>query len=228
MIGLIDASEYYQLLRRGPALERNYECGLFCYAPVLNMPQKGYDKVLRFKDRESLIGREYDFARVDLKTEFDRVGSTDYELGISSDERALVIGAKYRPVIIISIPLAGWTDGRRAPNESFLTAPVYSFAGDETKLSYSPEFIDQVKAGCFPQMFYLPESSQIREGYVGLDRIQSVRKDLLEPKTVKLTEDALFLFRGWLRFYQGEDLLAVNDLLFDNRERQMAALGLNP
>ena len=108
MIGLIDASEYYQLSRRGPALERNYECGLFCYAPVLNTPQKGYDKVLRFKDRESLIGREYDFARVDLKTEFDSAGKTDYELGIRSDERALVIGAKYRPVIIISMPLAGW------------------------------------------------------------------------------------------------------------------------
>ena len=77
-------------------------------------------------------------------------------------------------------------------------------------------------------MYYLPESSQIREGYVGLDRIQSVRKDLLEPKPVKLTKDVLYLFRGWLRFYQGEDLLAVNDLLFINRERQIGALGLNP
>ena len=225
MIGLIDASEYYQLLRRDPALERNYEFGLFCYAPSLHMPNKGYDKVLRYKYRESLIGHEYNIAKVDLKTEFESLGDTNYELHIRSNERALVIGAKYRPVIIVSIPVASWTDGTRSSNEFFLTAPVYSFAGDETKLSYSPKFIAQVKGGCFPQLFYLPESPQIREGYVGFDRIQSVRKDLLEQMPVQLTDDALYLFRDWLRFYQGEDLLTINDVLFDNRRRAMTALG---
>ena len=79
-----------------------------------------------------------------------------HTLGIRSDERALVVGAKRRPVILLSKAAATWSDGRRRNDDCYLVAPVYSFSGDETRASYSAPFIDQVKGYMYWQLFYLP------------------------------------------------------------------------
>ena len=79
-----------------------------------------------------------------------------HTLGIRSDERALVVDAKRRPVILLSKAAATWSDGHRRNDDCYLVAPVYSFSGDETRASYSAPFIDRVKGYMYWQLFYLP------------------------------------------------------------------------
>jgi hypothetical protein len=119
-----------------------------------------------------------------------------------------------------------WTDSRRRHDECFLIAPVYSFGSDETELAYSQTFIERVKGYVYWQLFYLPavSGSQIREGFVRLDRIQVVHKDLLEHMPVMLSDDTRLLLRDWIRVYLGEEVDAVNDLLFEYREEAIANL----
>ena len=99
-------------------------------------------------------------------------------------------------------------------------APVYSFGGDETRASYSPVFIERVKGYMYWQLFYLPPGAngRIREGFVRLDRIQAIHRDLMRQMPVMLGENAMGVLRDWLRVYLDEDLYTVNDLLFDYRE----------
>ena len=57
-----------------------------------------------------------------------------------------------------------------------------------------------------------------------MDLIQAVHKDLLRQMPVMLSDDALWLLRSWVRVYMGEDLLTVNDLLFDYRKEALQQL----
>ncbi len=158
--------------------------------------------------------------------EFDTPQDPNHTLGIRSDERAVIVRAKRRPVILMSRSVVEWTDSRRRHDECFLIATVYSFGGDETKLAYSQTFIERVKGYVYWRLFYLPavSGSQIREGFVRLDRIQVVHKDLLEHMPVMLSDDTRLLLRDWIRVYLGEEVDAVNDLLFEYREEAIANL----
>ena len=132
----------------------------------------------------------------------------------------MVTGAKRRPVILLSKTASRWSDGRRRSDDCYLVAPVYSFGGDETRASYSPVFIERVKGYMYWQLFYLPAGAnrRIREGFVRLDRIQAIHRDLMRQMPVMLGENAMGVLRDWLRVYLDEDLYTVNDLLFDYRE----------
>ena len=54
-----------------------------------------------------------------------------------------------------------------------------------------------------------------------MDLIQAVHKRLLRQMPVMLSDDALWLLRPWVRVYTGEDLLTINDLLFDYRKEAL-------
>ena len=219
MIGVLRADEYYTPLRPGEILDQLYEIGQFFWAPSLFL----LDNRRRFLVRNTYsenAGERFELEPADLRTELDQPGEISHTLGIRSDERALVIGAKRRPVILLSKATARWSDGRRRNDDCHLVAPVYSFSGDETKASYSTAFIDRVMGYMYWQLFYLPPGGNrhIRESFVRLDRIQAVQKELLGQMPVMLSEDALGLLRDWVRVYLGEDLQTVNDLLYDYRE----------
>ena len=219
MIGLIKSEEYYTSLNAGPLLNQLYGTGQFFWAPSMFL----LDNHNRYRVRNTYSergGERYELEPADLTTEFDQPGEISHTLGIRADERALVTGAKRRPVILLSKTASGWSDGRRRSDDCYLVAPVYSFGGDETRASYSPVFIERVKGYMYWQLFYLPPGAngRIREGFVRLDRIQAIHRDLMRQMPVMLGEYAMEVLRDWLRVYLDEDLYTVNDLLFDYRE----------
>ena len=219
MIGLIQSAEYYTSLNTGSVLHQLYGTGQFFWAPSMFL----LDNHNRYRVRNTyseMGGERYDVEPADLTTEFDQPGGISPTLGIRSDERALVTGAKRRPVILLSRTASRWSDGRRRSDDCYLVVPVYSFGGDETRASYSPAFIERVKGYVYWQLFYLPPGAngRIREGFVRLDRIQAIHSELMRQMPVMLSEDAMGVLRDWVRVYLGEDLYTVNDLLFDYRE----------
>ena len=219
MIGLIQPTEYYTSLNTGPVLNQLYGTGQFFWAPSMFL----LDNRNRYRVRHiysERTGERYELEPVDLRTEFDQPGEISHTLGTRSDERALVTGAKRRPVILLSRTASRWSDDRRRSDDCYLVAPVYSFGGDETRASYSPEFIERVKGYMYWQLFYLPAGAngRIREGFVRLDRIQAIQRDLMRHMPVMLRENAMEVLRDWVRVYLGEDLQTVNDLLFEYRE----------
>ena len=223
MIGLVQPGEYYTRMQRGPILNQLYQIGQFFSVPSLYLFDERQSFLL--KSRYNQVINDYQY-QVDpfRRSEFDNDGEPDHTLGISSNERAIIVKAKKRPVIIISNTATMWTDSRRRQDDSFLVAPVYSFGGDETKLSYSQAFIERVKAYEYWQLFYLPEHTpaRVRESFVRLDRIQAVHKNLLEHIPLMLSDVAQDLLLSWIRVYLGENLEDVNDLLADYRNQAIA------
>ena len=219
MIGLIKPEEYYTSLNTGPILNQLYGTGQFFWAPSMFL----LDNHNRYRVRNTYSERtreRYELEPADLRTEFDQPGEISHTLGIRSDERALVTGAKRRPVIILSRTASRWSDGGRRSDDCYLVAPVYSFGRDETRAYYSPAFIERVKGYMYWQFFYLPAGANVRinEGFVRLDRIQAIHRDLMRHMPVMLGENVMGVLRDWVRVYLGEDLYTVNDLLFDYRE----------
>jgi hypothetical protein len=219
LIEFLGSGGYYTSLSPGTVLDQFYQIGQFFWAPSLFLLDNRRRYLVRTTYSEN-TGEQYRLEPTDLQTEFDQLGGISHALGIRSDERALVVGAKRRPVILMSRAASTWSDGRRRSDDCYLVAPVYSFSGDETRASYSTEFIDRVKGYMYWQLFYLPPSGngRVREGFVRLDRIQAVHRELMGQMPVMLSEDVLGLLRDWVRVYLGEDLYTVNDLLFDYRE----------
>ena len=225
MIGLLSANEYYTTMQRGPILNQLYRIGQFFWAPSLFLFGERQSYLLRSSYNEARSDYEY---RIDSirQGEFDNPEIPNHTLGIRSDERAAVVGAKRRPVILISRAGTGRADSTRRHDDCFLVAPVYSFGSDETRLSYSQAFIERVKAYEYWHLFYLPayNPARIREGFVRLDRIQAVHKNLLEHTPLMLSDDVQDLLQSWIRVYLGEELGDVDDILFIYREKAIAEL----
>ena len=215
--------EYYTRMQRGPILNQLYGIGQFFWAPSLYLFDERQSFLLKSTYNQTLNSYQYQ-ANPFRRNEFDNLGEPDHTLRIRSDERAIVIAAKKRLVILISKPAVTWTDSGRRQDDSFLIAPVYSFSGDETKQTYSQAFIERVKAYEYWQLFYLPAyaPARIREGFVRLDRIHAVHKDLLEHHPLMLSDDAQDLLLSWLRVYLGENIEDVNALLADYRQETIA------
>lgn len=225
MTELLSADDYYTRMQRGPILSQLYQIGQFFWAPSLFLFGEGRQPLLRSEYVQSQNDYEY---RVEPlpQGEFDNPGSPNQVLGLRSDERAMIIKTKRRPVILISRAGTERADSTRRQGDCFLVAPVYSFGGDEVRAGYPQDFIERVKAYVYWNLFYLPAytPSRIRESFVRLDRIQAIHKNLLEHMAVTISDDAQYLFQSWIRVYLGEELDAVNGMLFDHREQAIAAL----
>lgn len=232
MIGVLSPEEYYSSLGRGPILGQLYEIGQFFWAPALYLVGEPGRSQYVVRNEYSQPGSDpvYRVSPMQPSGEFSLPQAPDHTLGTRSDERAVIIRAKRRPVILISTPVSPWADFRRRHDDSFLVAPVYSFGGDETKLAYSATFIERVKGYFYWQLFYLPgdPGAGIREGFVRLDRIQAIHQSLLEHMPVRLGDDAQPLLHNWIRVYLGETLSEVDDLLFEYREQALAQLSSQP
>ena len=225
MIGLLSPDEYYETMQRGPILNQLYRIGQLFWAPSLFLFGDRQPHLLRSNYVEARRVYEYQVDQI-RDREFQNPELPNPTLGIRSDERAMIVGAKHRPVIIVSRSGSGRAALTSSQDNCFLVAPVYSFGGDETKLTYSESFIERVKAYVYWQFFYLPAHppARMRESFVRLDRVQAVHKSLLEHKPVRLSDDAQDLLRSWMSVYLGEELDATNNMLFDYREQAIASL----
>jgi len=122
-----------------------------------------------------------------------------HELHLASDEEFLVLKAKRRLLLVISQGAGDWPlGGARLRESGYVCLPLYSFHDDDP-----PDLRIRVKAHEYPWWVCLPENAipRLKEGFIRLDRMQVVEKRLLEPRTVALTDDALFLVSEWLRYY---------------------------
>ena len=225
MIGLLSSEEYYTQMQRGPILNQLYRIGQFFWAPSLFLFGEHRQYLLRSDYVQSRSAYEYHVERI-RQNEFDSPGTPNPVLGIQSDERAVIVRVKRRPVILISRVGTGRADSTRTQDECYLVAPVYSFAGDETRLSYSQTFIERVKAYEYWHLFYLPgyTPARIRESFVRLDRIQAIHKSLLEQMSVMLSDDVQDLLQSWIRVFLGEDLNAVDHTLAAYRQQSIAGI----
>ena len=112
MIGLLSPDEYYTSLGRGNILNQLYRIGQFFWAPSPYLLDNNRRQAVKSTYSES-AGDQFRLDPVDLRTEFNQPGYISHPLNLRRDERALVIRAKRRPVIIISQPVARWVNGRR-------------------------------------------------------------------------------------------------------------------
>ena len=160
MIGLLSPDEYYDTPEQGSINSQLQRIGQLLWAPSPYLLDNNRRQTVKTSYTED-GGEQFRLEPADLRTEFNQPGQISHPLNLRRDERALVIRAKRRPVIVISRPVARWIDGRRQQEDSYLVAPLYSFEGDETKLSYSQTFIDRVKAYMYWQLFY---SRRTKEG----------------------------------------------------------------
>ena len=110
--------EYYIRMQRGPILNRLYRIGQFFWAPSLYLFDERQSFLLESAYNPTLNDYQYQ-ANPFRRNEFDSPGAPDHALGIRSDERAIVIAAKKRPVILISKPAITWTDLGRRQDDSF-------------------------------------------------------------------------------------------------------------
>ena len=101
MIGLLKADEYYTPLRSGRLLDQLYQIGQFFWAPSMFLLDNHRRYLVRSTYGEN-SGERHGLEPADLTTEFDQPGELSHTLGIRSDERALVVGTKRRPVILLS------------------------------------------------------------------------------------------------------------------------------
>ena len=225
----MSSDDYYRGINtRDHALGRDYLIGQLCWAPCQYEfdPLTGY--ILRSKYVEQSGSYAYSVGKVRLPGEFDTDSLDDlnFDLGIEAKERALLVFAKYRPVIIISQAPAPLQAGNRQFPPTYLIAPIYSFGGGNKRSPYPPAVREKMKGYLLPQTFYLPKSAEIEEGFVRLDRIQAVaaHQDWLKPMRIQLSDDAMWLLRSWIRVYWGEELDTVNDILFEYREAAITDL----
>jgi hypothetical protein len=228
MIELISATEYYAKVTLNGTLARQfYEPGQFFMAPSLYLIEENPLQELKHTYKTATQGYEYKLGRAG-RAEFEETREPCYDLNLRSKERAAIVPCKMRPVILISQHAEQWKYGNRQSASCFLVAPVYSFKGNNDKISYPPEFIERTKAYVYNTFFYLPSciNPYFKEGFVRFDRIQAVHKNWLEHMKLKLETDSLECLLSWLWYYLGADLYKTNPLLFDYREAKIKAMGL--
>jgi len=71
----------------------------------------------------------------------------------------------------------------------------------------------------------MPEDKTFRmtSGFARLDRLQVIAKELIQPITVALTDDALFLVSEWLRYYLTEE---IESIFMEDRQQMMQELSV--
>lgn len=175
-----------------------FSLGSFCYAPIFYTADN--HKVLSPFRVDPLNGENTDFRIIDYS---DKLGNHPpiKELNLRKDENYFVVRGKYRLVLILSVisikkgePLSFSGDDINI----FLCAPLIS-----VKDHYSQEYIIDVQAFRYPNLFYLPPKDYVMESFVRFELIQPVNKGCLRPfkAKVSLSDDAyIYLLTHLSRF----------------------------
>ncbi|MBA7628549.1 hypothetical protein ES703_36037 [subsurface metagenome] len=218
MIDLV--SPYYETL--SGIYRKWYQPGQFFEAPALFLIEEKPMPVLSANYDSKNNTYSYGVTMADAAS-FKEEQMPIYPMRVKSRERVALVKCKMRPVIVISRVADSWRDKRRKSDECFLVAPIYSFEGNSEKVSYSPAFIERVKAYTYNTFFYLPASSApfVKESFVRFDRIQVIHKSWLEHKPLKVTSCYLVWDPS-----VAATLTKMCDLILDYREEKMKALGI--
>lgn len=230
LIDIYAADQYYcKVPIGGPIASQMFVPGHFFWAPCPHLLKDNPSTELRAKYKPQTQDYELRLGKAGWD-QFQEVREpvNDPVFQLRSKERALVIPAKVRLVIAISLSTEGLTSralGQRLV-QSPLVAPVFSFEGDDMKESYPIEFIERVKAYCYKEFFYLPPCNDPRtkEGFVRLDRIRPMHKKWLQHRGAALSDEVLSYFQIWLWHYLGADLELQSEVLFKYRQAKMQAL----
>ena len=144
-------------MQRSQILNQLYQIGQFFWAPALFLFGESRQYFLRSEYIQAQNDYEYHISPL-LQGDFDNPGTLNHTLNhtlsLRSDERAAIIKAKRRPVILISKAGTERADSARRQGDCFWVAPVYSFVGDETRAGYHQNFIERVKAYVYWHLFY--------------------------------------------------------------------------
>ena len=199
MIGILEPEDYYERY----SLSHSLVTGCLCWAPVLYLlGESGQKRLFTQYDRTTATDK---ITLQTLKLEdFETEHEPIHLLGLHYTEQAVILRAKLRPVVVIGI----------SPPDEMLVAPVYSFRPEDAW------FREEVKAYKYPQDFYLPSSTvhrRLTEGYIRLDRLQSVAEPWVRRMPLRLSDSAYSLLHSWLRVYFGESVDYVDPDLAEYR-----------
>jgi hypothetical protein len=146
-----------------------------------------------------------------------------HELHLEYNEELIIVKAKLRKLIVISQTPSLWSPGLGRLREiGLMCLPLYSFKSTDTA-----EFRSRIKALEYPWWVYIPGDSTYKmdEGFVRLDRLQVIEKNLIQPISVSVTDDALFLVSEWLRYcITGE----IESIFLEDRQQIMQSLLKSP
>ena len=213
MIDLV--GEVYRSVTQIEARQRNR--GQICWGPVGYLSSQLQSVDLRsYNPRDERLNQYSISTREsDDRSVFDHMPV--HELRLQSNEALLVNRSKRRPVIIMSQKNDGWQRaGSRLAERGLVCLPMYRFHTDDP-----PEFRRRIRAQEYPWWLYLPPYERFLEGFARLDRIQTIEETHLQPRTIALTDDALWVASEWLRYYLTEE---IDDLLFEYRQKLVQSL----
>jgi hypothetical protein len=124
------------------------------------------------------------------------------------NEEFIVIRAKRRPAIIITLPppeisITPIRGGRKVNLKLCLLAPVFSLEDIHGNAKYPPDLVNRVRKLEYPHFFFLPACYQagIRNSLCRFDRIFSIFVTHLEPVNLCLIGEAFDIFFSQLKCY---------------------------
>lgn len=214
-----------------PANPKEFRPGQFCWIVVPHI-----DPIPRILDVERESPQEHEKVNFSLRNankaedfrKRDRVLPLKY-LNLRSNEELLVQRAKKRPAIIVSAKTDVFPDiekilrqkgKKHYQQDCLILAPCYHFETELDPAGFPMEMKSRIRCLIYRQLFYIPESPNIREGVARFDRIQVVvdrcQVSSINPCDFRLSDEVLGTFLGLFEYYitgiEDKDLKAMRDL----------------
>lgn len=199
-----------------PGRDYRQQCrpGQFFWAPVPFLLKGNVPRLrLDYYDPEKPYNSSYTIEQIDIKRFRPEDAEPIYELGLASDEFVLCVTHKFRPVIVVSQEVAHWRDYHRGYDPCYIVVPLYGTRDIVGEYKFSEEFLLRVQAYQYNTLFYLPQDDEygVEESLARLDRVVIIHRDLLRPRPVSLTDDALYCLTRWFHYFLGADLDEILD-----------------
>jgi hypothetical protein len=198
----------------GQDYRRYCKPGQFFWAPVPFLLTGSVPRLrLDYYNPKKPYNSSYTIEEVNIQRFQPEDADPIYELGLASDEFVLCVTHKFRPVIVVSREVSPWRDYRKKYDECYVVIPLYSTKDPAGEYKFSEQFLLRVQAYQYPTLFYLPEDDEygVSESLARLDRAVVIHRDLLKPRPVSLTDDALYCLTCWLHYYLGAELDEILD-----------------
>ena len=127
---------------------------------------------------------------------------------LETNEEFVVVRSKRRPVIVVCPPpqapqVHRIRGGGRVYRRLAMVVPVYSLMSRHTgQLKYDPGFVEQLRILAYPEFLYLPPHPGILPypSVARLAELQAVYEPHLDPRDLRLADEALRLFQDQLLF----------------------------
>jgi hypothetical protein len=197
-------SRYYKSIKIAEA--KQLTKGVICWAPAYYLPSNlSTAELVHYDPNDERLSR-YAVIQPPANLLFNH--SPVHELHLENNEELLILKAKRRRfVIFCEAPnYCGASSTRLTQQKCCLGLPFWTFHDDD-----SEEFIRRIKTLEYPWWIYVPEDKTLRmpDSFIRLDRPQIIPLELIEPLSVSLHEDALYLISEWFRYYATGDIESI-------------------